>query len=791
MKQYFLIAAIFSHLLVHNLSVADELEYFPLKDLRLLESPFLHAQDRNLQYLLQLDANALLAPYLREAGLKPKRKSYGNWESSGLDGHIGGHYLSALSLAYASTGDTQIKERLEYFINELERAQQAGKSGYIGGIPGSRALWLEVSEGKIRAGNFSLNNKWVPLYNLHKVYAGLRDAYLIAENKKALKLLTALMTWTQNTFGALTQEQIQDLLISEHGGLNEVFADYYAITGETDFLELAEKFSHHAILKPLLNSEDRLDGLHANTQIPKVVGFARIAQLADKPKWFKASHFFWDAVVNQRSVAIGGNSVSEHFHDKHDFSSMIEGIQGPETCNTYNMLKLSKLLHQQHPSSAYIDYYERALYNHILSSQHPQTGGLVYFTPMRPQHYRVYSQVDTSMWCCVGSGIENHVKYTEFIYSHSDNNLYVNLFIPSRLEWRRKDVIIKQENRIPDNEESLFTIEKGGSFSLNIRHPVWLKSAMTLVLNGKVINAPTHNGFVKISRNWQAGDTLRVKLPMATRVEALPDASHYYAVLHGPVVLAAPVNKQEDPLQYFADSSRMAHVAAGPQCSIYDAPVFVSEDRDIAKKIKRIPTEPLRFAVPDIAHNAEHVEALVPFFRVHESRYMLYWRLTSREGLTALRKERESIEALKIALAEKTVDSVVPGQQQPEVEHNFRGGKTESGVHRGRHWRHAYDWFAYDLKNPNLEARALRLTLNGEDSGRVFDIVVNDINIATIHSDGSAGPVFIERDFPLPEALQRDKTLHIVFRAHEHSMAGGIFEIRLLKGEQANQDIPE
>lgn len=453
-----------------------EVAYFPLQDVRLLPSPFLQAQQTDLQYILALDPDRLLAPFLREAGLEPKAPSYTNWENTGLDGHIGGHYLSALAMMYAATGDTAVHRRLHYMLDELHRAQQAVGTGFIGGTPGSLKLWQEIKAGNIRAGGFDLNGKWVPLYNIHKTYAGLRDAYLYAHSPLARRMLVSLTDWMIDITSALSDEQMQDMLRSEHGGLNETFADVAAITGDGKYLTLARRFSHQAILDPLTKDEDRLTGMHANTQIPKVIGYKRVAEVARTDKnwgydaqWDHAARFFWNTVVRHRSVCIGGNSVREHFHPANDFSSMLTDVQGPETCNTYNMLRLTKMLYQDTPRADFADYYERALYNHILASQEPQKGGFVYFTPMRPGHYRVYSQPETSMWCCVGSGLENHAKYGEFIYAHRQDTLYVNLFIPSQLSWKERGLQLTQETRFPDSGQVTLRLDKAPkqAFTLN------------------------------------------------------------------------------------------------------------------------------------------------------------------------------------------------------------------------------------------------------------------------------------------------------------------------------------
>ena len=511
----------------------------------------------------------LLAPYLDEAGLQSRAPRYANWESSGLGGHVGGHYLSALSLAWAATRRQTVGDRLDYMLAELRRAQQANGDSYLGSVPDGDALWAAVAGGDIRAEPFALNDRWVPLYNLHKIFASLRDAWIHAGREDARDMLVELADWLAKLVDGLSDEQLQAMLNAEHGGMNEVLADVADITGDARYLRLAQRFSHRQLLDPLLRGEDRLTGMHANTQIPKVVGFERIAALDRDSAWHAAAAFFWDIVVNERSVAIGGNSTREHFHPRNDFSSMIAEVQGPETCNTYNMLRLTRLLYARDPAPRYVDYYERALYNHILSSQDPATGGLVYFTPMRPQHYRIYSQIHDAMWCCVGSGIENHLRYGEFIYAYEGDSLYVNLFIPSRLDWPEQDLVVRQENRFPDTSGTRIVFERDADVRLELRYPSWATAARPeLRINGQAISVEAAPGrYIGIERHWQAGDTVELSLPMDIRAEALPDGSDYYAILFGPVVLAAKTRPIDGETQdYFADDSRMGHIAAGPIC---------------------------------------------------------------------------------------------------------------------------------------------------------------------------------------------------------------------------------
>ena len=560
---------------------APQVSYFPIQNVKLLDSPFLQAQQTDLHYILALDPDRLLAPFLREAGLQPKAPSYTNWENTGLDGHIGGHYLSALSMMYAATGDTTVYNRLNYMLNELNRAQQTVGTGFIGGTPGSLQLWKDIKAGKIRAGGFDLNGKWVPLYNIHKTYAGLRDAYLYAGSDLARQMLIAFTDWMIDITSGLSDEQMQDMLRSEHGGLNETFADVAEITGDKKYLELARRFSHNLILDPLIKEEDKLTGMHANTQIPKVIGYKRIAELSQDDKnwnhaaeWDHAARFFWNTVVNHRSVCIGGNSVREHFHPSDNFTSMLNDVQGPETCNTYNMLRLTKMLYQNshnpnqtnEPDPNYVNYYERALYNHILASQEPDKGGFVYFTPMRPGHYRVYSQPETSMWCCVGSGLENHTKYGEFIYAYRKDTLYVNLFIPSQLTWKEQGIILTQETRFPDDDKVTLRIDEAPKKkrTLMIRIPEWANQSKgySVSINGKrkMFVMAKGNQYLPLSRKWKKGDVITFNLPMRVSMEQIPDKKDYYAFLYGPIVLAAlNTSMVYMPMTVVADISPMAN----------------------------------------------------------------------------------------------------------------------------------------------------------------------------------------------------------------------------------------
>ncbi len=769
---------------------AEPLQLFPLADLRLGESPFLEAQRTDLNYLLALEPDRLLAPFLREAGLPLKEPSYGNWESSGLDGHLGGHYLSALALMYASTGDAEVLRRLSYFIAELKRCQDRNGNGYIGGIPGGSDAWQAIAKGQLQADNFSVNGKWVPWYNLHKLYAGLRDAWTYTGNRDARAMLIAFSDWAIELTSHLSDQQMQAMLRSEHGGMNEVLADVSVMTGDKKYMDLAIRFSHQAILRPLEEGRDQLTGLHANTQIPKVIGFKRIGDLTGRQDWQQAAQFFWQTVHDHRTVAIGGNSVKEHFHDDKDFSPMIEEVEGPETCNTYNMLKLTEMLFLGDAKSSYSDYYERALYNHILSSQHPDTGGFVYFTPMRPNHYRVYSQADKAMWCCVGSGIESHAKYGEFIYAHRADALYVNLFIPSTLNWREQGVTLTQAGRFPDEDRSTITIHGRKQFALKIRYPEWVaRGALRIAINGRTQAAkPAADGYVELRRDWHDGDCIEIRLPMKTHLEQMPDKSNYYAVLHGPIVLAAKTQPfPNEHLNYLADDSRMGHIAQGQVCPLESAPMLVSDTKAFMDRFKPVPGKPLTFTAPGLVQgrNVGTVQ-FIPFFRLHDSRYVMYWQYSTPAALAGLQERAARTEAERLVLDAQTIDQVAPGEQQPESDHGFQAEGGDAGINKGLHWRHATAWFSYQLKDKQGEARILRLGFSTLDAGRKFDILLNGQLLASVELDASAPQEIYTRDFAIPPELAaaaaaQGGRVELKFVARAGSMAGGLYGLRLLR----------
>ncbi len=694
-----------------------QMQAFSLEQIRLKPSAFQNAQQVDLKYILALNPDKLLAPYLKDAGLPTKADNYGNWENIGLDGHIGGHYLSALAIMYAATGEVELKNRLNYMVSELSRCQKANGNGYVGGIPQGKVFWDRIHRGDIDGSGFGLNNTWVPLYNIHKLFAGLRDAYQIGGNQQARSVLIGLSDWFIALISSLSDSQIQQILKTEHGGINETFADVFEITQDAKYLAIAQKLSHLAILEPLLKKEDKLNGLHANTQIPKVIGFEKIAKLTANTEWTHAAQYFWGNVSQTRSVVFGGNSVREHFNPPNDFSMMLKSNQGPETCNSFNMLRLSKALFMNHSDPSYLDFYERTMYNHILSSQHPEKGGFVYFTPIRPNHYRVYSQPSTSMWCCVGSGIENHGKYGELIYSHTENQLLVNLFIASELDWSEKGIKLIQNTHFPEENSSSIEIvlSKSKVFDLGIRKPNWAKN-FSILINGKAQkNLKQQNNYVIIIRKWRNGDKLSISFSTELKQEKLPDGSNWIAFTKGPIVLAAATSQQDIP-DLFADDSRMGHETHGRLFPINEAFALIGDTSSLLANLQEV--APLQFRLYSLL--------LQPFYKIHDTRYQLYFQTFTPAEYLLLQEKRKQEEAQYLALEAQTVDKVNCGEQQPEVDHGFTGEKSFTGNEDGLFWRSTRDYISYKLQNKDDLGRFLSIEFLEKYNAENTSIMLND-----------------------------------------------------------------
>ena len=765
---------------------ADE---FPLGDVTLLDGPLKKARDLNIQVLLKYDNDRLLAPYLKEAGLTPKGELYPNW--AGLDGHVGGHYLTALAMN-AATGSEACRERMEYWISELQRCADANAKnhpewgkGYVGGVPGSDRIWSNYKKGNF--GPYS--GAWVPYYNLHKMYAGLRDCWVYCGNEQAKKLFLDFCDWAIDLTSGLTDEQVERTLHTEHGGMNEVLADAYAITGDKKYLDVAKRFSHKRLLLPLEQRQDCLDNLHANTQVPKVVGFERISELSGDEAYHNAASFFWDIVTGERTLAFGGNSRREHFPSKEACKDFVEDIDGPETCNTNNMLKLSEELHRRNPEARYADFYELATFNHILSSQHPEHGGYVYFTSARPRHYRNYSAPNEAMWCCVGTGMENHGKYGQFVYTKIQDNLFVNLFVATQLNWKERGIVVRQETQFPYAETSRISIAEGkGQFTLQVRYPAWVKPGeFALKVNGQPVSIVTGpSSYVAISRKWKKGDVVDITFPMHNSVKYLPNLPQYIALMHGPIMLAMKTGT-EDLVRLIADDSRFGQLAVGKKLPVDQAPILINNNlEDIANQLHPIAGKPLHFTLTTRMENEIRNE-LMPFFELHDSRYMMYWLALSENSYKGYLDNLAKREQERQALEDRTVDKVQPGEQQPESDHFMETDRSNVGNTNDVFYRDASDghYFSYLLQTGGQTELSLRLKYwgVGEWKSHEFDILVDDVVVTSVNNTGKYRiSEFKYETYPIPaELLKGKKQVRVKFQAKPRKQIGEIYEVRLVK----------
>lgn len=762
---------------------------FPLGDVKILDGPLKHARDLNIETLLKYDCDRLLAPYRKEAGLQQKAKTYPNWD--GLDGHVGGHYLTAMAIN-AATGNEECRRRMEYIISEVAECAEANKKnhpdwgkGYMGGMPNSENIWKNFKKGDFRV----YNGSWAPFYNLHKMYAGLRDAWLYCGNEQAKVLFLEFCDWAIDITSGLSDEQMERMLGNEHGGMNEVIADAYAITKDRKYLDCARRFSHKRLLTPMSQRQDCLDNMHANTQVPKAVGFERIAELSGDETYHMAGSFFWDIVTGERSLAFGGNSRREHFPAKDACMDFINDIDGPESCNTNNMLKLTENLHRRNPEARYADFYELAMFNHILSSQHPEHGGYVYFTPARPRHYRNYSAPNEAMWCCVGTGMENHGKYGQFVYTHVDNALFVNLFASSELNWKEKGVTLRQETGFPYSESSKLTIAEGkGQFNLMVRYPGWVKPGEFKVsVNGQPVSIITGpSSYVSIDRKWKKGDVVTIDFPMHASLKYLPNEPQYVALMYGPVLLGMKTGT-EDLHHLIADDSRFGQYAGGQKLPINEAPILINNNiESIAQQMKPVEGKPLHFTLDTEMKNKIDAE-LQPFFEIHDSRYMIYWLALTENSYKQYIDNLAKQELERQALEARTIDKVQPGEQQPETDHKMETDESITGNTNNVFFRDARDghYFSYLMQTNGEEDLSLRLKYwgVGEWKTHEFDIFIDDVLVKSVNNTGKYRiSEFKSETYEIPASLLKGKKqVRVKFVAAKGRQIGEIYEVRLVK----------
>jgi len=734
---------------------------FPLEAVGLKASPFMDAVKANLGYLHRLEPDRLLHNFHVHAGLKPKGDAYGGWEADTIAGHSLGHYLTAVSLMHAQTGDEECKKRALYIIDELAECQAASGDGYVAGftrkvgdkVENGRIIFDEFAKGDIKQAAFYLNGCWVPFYNWHKMYSGLFEAQTHCGSEKALKVGVELAAFIKKVFDGFDDAQLEKALSCEHGGIAESMAELYARTKDQKWLDLAIRIRHHRTLDPMFAQEDKLAHLHANTQIPKVVGLARIYELTQKPEYATAARFFWNTVTTKYSYVIGGNADRESFQLPNTISKYITE-ETCESCNTYNMLRLTRHLYQWDPQSSYLDYYERAHFNHILAQENPRTGMFSYMVPLMSGTSRGFSSETNDFWCCVGSGMESHSKHGNSIYWRSGDHLIVGLFIPSVLEWKEKGALFEMSTAYPYGEEVTLGVVQApkGDLSISMRIPAWCANP-SLKVNGKQQKL-TAGRYATVRRKWRKGDSITLTLPMKPRIEATMDDPNTIALLQGPLVLAADLGP----------TSRERY--SGP------APALVGND--VLGSLKPA-AEPASFTTAGSGRPGDLT--LKPFYSQWERKTAVYFKKFT-EGEWVAEQKRVAAEAERLRdLERRSVDVIVLGDRNNEREHSLTSNTSYGVSYRGKRGRDARTggFFEFVAKVAD-EDLMLRAAYWGEESKRLFHISVDGKSIASETLGYNKIGEFVEQDYPIPRELVTGKqTVKVRFEPETGNTAGPVF----------------
>lgn len=763
-------------------AVPDVARPLPLSSVRLTGGPLKHAQALDAEYLLKLEPDRMMAYYRRRAGLEPKAQGYTGWDGDGrnLTGHIAGHYLSGASLMYAATGDARFKERVDYLIREMKEVQDKHGDGYLGAITNGKEQLLEVAKGNIRSASFDLNGMWSPWYTLHKTYAGLRDAYRYTGNKTALELEIKFAAWCESIMSKLDDAQTQKMLGTEFGGMNEVLADLFADTGDKRWLALSHRFDHRAVLDPLARKQDILNGLHGNTQVPKLHGhLVRYALTGDKTDG-DAAQFFWDAVALHHSFATGGHGKDEYFGPADDMDERIDG-RTAETCNIYNMLKMTRKLFALRPEMKYAEFHERALYNHILGSQDNQDGRTCYMVPVGRGVQREYADMMRSFTCCVGTGMESHALHGDGLYYESGDKLWVNLYAPSTAKWN--DVDVTMDTTFPEGDAVTLKLAMKATkqFTLALRRPSWAEAGFAVKVNGQAIKQLSAPGtYIEIKRKWKSGDSVSLSLVKSLRLEPLPDNPGITAIMWGPIVLAGDLGPERE-------RRRGASGQAGAQQQVIKIPSLVAADRTPSAWIKAVTDNPGAFRT--VGAGREQDVDLVPFYRLHRRTYSVYFDFFTpaewEKKAAALLAEQERQRKLEAA----TIAYVEAGEVYFERDFNQQGEETVALRNQGRPGRSARKWFSYDIPVDPAHPLKLIATYHGEErANRTFEILVDGTRIGEQrierHRPGSATKRFFDVEYAIPaEAVKGKQKVTVKFQATGGNETAGVFGVRIIRAD--------
>ncbi len=763
----------------------------PLSSVRLTGGPLKKAQDLDAAYLLELQPERMLAFLRQRAGLDPKAQGYGGWDGPGrqLTGHIAGHYLSAISMMYATTGDIRFKQRVDAFVTELQYIQNAQGDGYIGALLDAKGVdgkvrFQDLSKGEIRSGGFDLNGLWSPWYVEHKLFAGLRDAYHLTGNRTALDVEIKFAGWTESILKNLSDEQIQRMLATEFGGMNEVLADLYVDTNDPRWLKLSDKFEHHAIVDPLSKEQDILAGKHANTQIPKMIGeLARYIDTGNETDG-KAATFFFDEVSEHHSFATGGHGKNEYFGQPDKMNDMIDG-RTAESCGTYNMIKMARTLFSVGPDARYADFVERADLNAILGGQDPDDGRVSYMVPVgRGVQHEYQTKFDT-FTCCVGSQMEMHAFHAYGIYDESGNKLWVSQYAPTTVDWTSQGMKLEMVTDLPMGDSATLKITSGKpkAFTLALRRPYWADAGFSVKVNGKPwkdVSKP--DTYVEIDRTWKAGDTVELVLPKTLRKEPLPDNPNRMAIMWGPLVLAGDLGPE-------LDRRRSRQAGGEPPAPPAPAPALITAEQNVDRWLKPVSGKSGVFRTANVGLK-EDIE-FAPFYEMPRRRYAIYWDVFTptdwASKSAAYQVETESEKKLQAA----TIGFAQPGQMQSERDFAEKDEDSAPVQLNGRYGRQGTNWFSYDLPVDAASPAILIVTYSNDARARKggFDVLVDGTKVGeqTMERRTPEQDVrFFDVKYPLPLDMVKGKQkVTVRFQAKEGDAIPGVFGIRTVRADAA------
>ena len=755
----------------------------PLNSVRLTGGPLKNAQDLDAKYLLELEPDRMLSFLRQRAGMEPKAKGYGGWDGTGrqLTGHIAGHYLSAVSLMWAATGDVRFKDRADYMVKELKEIQDKRGDGYLGALLDKDSAdgeihFQELSKGIIRSGGFDLNGLWSPWYVEHKIYAGLRDAYRYTGNRTALDVEIKFAGWADSILSKMDDRQIQKMLNTEFGGMNEVAADLYADTGDARWLALSRKFQHHAIVDPLAAGNDVLGGNHGNTQVPKLLGSLTSYIYTGDQADYRAATFFFDQVALHHSFATGGHGKNEYFGPADKLNDMIDG-RTAETCNVYNMIKMARELFSVEPDIHYADFHERALFNHILASQDPSDGSVSYMVPVGRGVQHEYQDKFEDFTCCVGTGMESHALHGYGIYYESGDKLWVSLYAPTAASWDAKGVKLEMSTDFPTGQSASLKITSNSpkKFTLALRRPYWAGAGFSVKVNGEEVkNLPNAGSYVQLQRTWKKGDTVDLILPKTLRTEPLPDNPNRLALMWGPLVLAGDLGAEREQ----KDGEDISPAPA--------VPVFVAAAQPVDSWLKPVVGKPGTFRTTGVGLKSD--VDFVPFYMLPRRRYAIYWDMFTpqewqkkSQAYAAEQEKKKKLEAATVAFAQ-------PGQMQTERDFNQQGEDTSPTQIPEHYGRRGTKWFSFDLPVDSAHPMTLVVTYSNDARRKgAFDIVVDGKKLgeqATVRRSPEQDIRFFDVDYSLPaELVQGKHKVTVRFEAGEGGEIFGVFGIRMIRAD--------